>query len=310
MNGGAVDANFFGTFRIAPIAGRLLDEQHGEDNILRKAGTTTNPSIVLNESGARALGYADPADAIGQSPYWSRSGIMANGQFGRTEPSPSQIVGVVPDFTLGTIRNAIQPSVYYIDPHTSYVLLLKLDGQKIPETMRAIEDAWKQTANGRPMVGARFLSQLLNDLYADIRKQTKLFAAFSAVAIVVAALGLLGLAVFTAERQTREIGVRKCMGASRADILRFISWQFVRPVLIANLVAWPVAWFFMSRWLEGFAYHVALGPLRSCWPARWRWRLRSPPSWGTQCSSRARARSKRCGTSSWASSTSALRRAP
>src|SRR4029077_5532699 len=86
------------------------------------------------------------------------------------------------------------------------------------------------------------------------------FAAFSVVAIVVAALGLLGLAIFTAERRTREIGWRKRVGASRADILRFISWQFARPVLIANLIAWPAAWFFMRRWLEGFAYHVDVGP--------------------------------------------------
>ena len=260
VNGGAIDPDFFSTFGIVPIAGRLLDEQHGEDNILRTAGTIANPSIIQNESGARALGYANPADAVGKSPYWSRSGVMANGEFGRTEPLPSQIVGVVPDFTVGTIRNLIQPSAYYIDPQGSYVLVLKLDGQKIPETMRAIDAAWKVAATGRPMVGGQFLSQMLNAQYADIQRQTKLFAAFAAVAIVVAALGLLGLAVFTAERQTREIGVRKCMGASRMDILRFISWQFARPVLIANLVAWPVAYFFMRRWLEGFAYHIDLGP--------------------------------------------------
>jgi putative ABC transport system permease protein len=101
----------------------------------------------------------------------------------------------------------------------------------------------------------------MNDLYADILRQTKLFAGFSLVAIVVAAMGLLGLAIFTAQRRTREIGLRKVMGASRSDILRFIAWQFARPVLLANLIAWPVAWYFMRRWLEGFAYHVDLGPL-------------------------------------------------
>jgi len=105
------------------------------------------------------------------------------------------------------------------------------------------------------------MDQMLNGLYADILRQTKLFAAFSGVAIIVASLGLLGLAVFTAQSRTREIGLRKVMGASRSDILRFISWQFARPVLLANLVAWPLAWFFMQRWLEGFAYHVELGLL-------------------------------------------------
>jgi putative ABC transport system permease protein len=261
LNGGAIGSEFFGMFGIAPIAGRLFDDAHGEDNVLRKSGTTSNPSIILNESAARALGYTKPADAIGKSPFWSRSGVMANGQYGRTDPQPSQIVGVVPDFTIGSIRNLIQPSIYYIDPGNSYVLALKLDGAAIPETLGAINAAWKASADGRPMVGGQFLSQMLNTLYADIQRQSRLFAAFSAVAIVVAALGLLGLAVFTAERRTREIGVRKCMGASRGDILRFIGWQFARPVLIANLIAWPVAWFFMQRWLEGFAYHIDLGPL-------------------------------------------------
>jgi putative ABC transport system permease protein len=246
---------------ITPIAGRLLDDQHGEDNILRTAGATANPSLIVNESAARALGYANPADAVGKSPVWSRTGQKAGGQYGRLEPQASQIVGVVPDFSVGTIRNLIQPSAYYIDPYTSFMLVLKLDGQRMPETMRAIDAAWKKAADGRPMVGGQFVSQMLNEQYADIKRQTRLFGAFSIVAIVVAALGLLGLAVYTAERRTREIGVRKCMGASRMDILRFISWQFARPVLIANLIAWPVAYFFMHRWLEGFAYHVELGPL-------------------------------------------------
>jgi putative ABC transport system permease protein len=261
LNGGTVDKDFFATFGLQPLAGRLFDDSHGEDNVLVRAGDlTVQPSIILNESAARALGYARPEEAIGQSPYWTRSGTRANGQFGRSERLPSQIVGVVPDFTVGSIRSLIQPSVYYVDPHTSFMLALKLDGRRIPETMLALDAAWKKANGGKPMVNASFVSQVLDDLYLDIRRQTTLFAAFSAVAIAVAALGLLGLAVFTAERQTREIGVRKCLGASRADILKFIGWQFARPVLVANLLAWPVAWFFLHRWLEGFAYHVTLGP--------------------------------------------------
>ena len=260
MNAGAVDADFFDMFGIAPLAGRLFDAQHGEDNMLRKADATANPSIILNESAARALGYANPGDAVGKSRFWSRQGLI-KGRFDFIESQASQIVGVVPDFTVGSIRTLIEPTAYYIDPQTSFVLVLKFDGQTIPETMRALDAQWRQVTGGLPMVGGRFLNQILNDTYSDILRQTSLFAAFSAVAIIVAALGLLGLAVYAAERRTREIGVRKCMGASRLDILRFISWQFARPVLIANLIAWPIAWYFMRRWLEGFAYHVNLNPL-------------------------------------------------
>lgn len=260
INAGSADGALFDVFGVSPIAGRLFDEEHGEDNVLRRAGATTNPSIIVNESAARALGYANPADAVGQSPSWVRQGNRSDGRFAIFERQPSQIVGVVPDFGVGTIRSLIQPTVYYVDPHTSFTLVLRLDGQRIPETMRAIQAAWNSASGGLPMVGARFVSQMLDAQYADIQRQGGLFSAFSLVAIAVAALGLLGFAAFTAERRTREIGVRKCMGASRNDILRFIGWQFARPVLIANLLAWPVAWLLMRRWLQGFAYHVDLAP--------------------------------------------------
>jgi putative ABC transport system permease protein len=263
-----VDPQYFGMLGIAPIAGRLLDEQYGEDTVLVRPNTpasistpvptdTTNPSIVINESAARALGYANPKDAVGQYRRWQRRDFGPKGVV-VLDAQASKIVGVVPDFSLGSVRDRIEPMGYYIDPRNAFSVYLKLDGARIPETMRGIETAWRKASDGRPLNG-QFLSQVLNDLYADIQRQSTLFSAFSIVAVVVASLGLLGLAVFTAERRTREIGVRKAMGASRMDILRFISWQFARPVLIANLVAWPVAWFLMQRWLEGFAYHIDVG---------------------------------------------------
>jgi putative ABC transport system permease protein len=247
-------------FAITPIAGRLFDEQHGEDTLLATdAAASANPSLILNESAARVLGYAKPADAVGSTRYWQR-GELQDGQWHMLEAHGSQVVGVVSDFTVGSIRNTIEPTAYYVDPGMSFTLILKLDGNSMPETMPALEAAWKKATAGSPF-GGQFMSQIVSDRYADIQRQTKLFSAFSAVAIIVASLGLLGLAVFTADRRTREIGLRKVMGASRSDILRFIGWQFARPVLLANLLAWPCAWFFMRRWLEGFAYHVNLAPL-------------------------------------------------
>jgi putative ABC transport system permease protein len=260
-----VDTSYFRLLGIAPIAGRLFDEQYGKDTVLVGASAATagaaapNPSIVINAAAARALGYANPADAVGQDRRWSRRAIV-DGAVRILEPQASRIVGVVPDFSLGSIRERIEPMGYFIDPLNSFSLLVKLDGSRIPEAMRGVEAAARKVSGGAPFRG-RFLSQVLNDLYADVQRQSTLFSVFSVVAIVVAALGLLGLAIFTAERRTREIGVRKCMGASRRDILRFISWQFARPVLVANLLAWPLAWFVMRRWLEGFAYHVDLQPL-------------------------------------------------
>jgi putative ABC transport system permease protein len=122
-----------------------------------------------------------------------------------------------------------------------------------------VQALWSKTDDS-PLDGL-FLSQRVNELYADIKRESVIFSIFSGVAVAIAALGLLGLAVFTAERRTREIGLRKAMGASRWDILRFMGWQFARPVLWANLIGWPLAYLCMRRWLEGFAYHIELSPV-------------------------------------------------
>ena len=257
LNPGHIDTGFFDLFAIKPLAGRVFDDRHGEDSIAVDTAATKNPSIILNESGARAVGYANPRDALGKTLSWHRL-VASNNGVTPLEAQPSQVVGIVPDFTIGSVRDAVAPTVYYVQPQASFVLVLRLDGRRIPETMRSLEVEWKKAAAGGPLIG-QFMSQIVNERYADIQRQTKLFAAFSAVAIIVASLGIFGLAVYTAERRTREIGLRKVMGASRADILRFIGWQFAQPVLLANLLAWPFAWFFMRRWLDGFAYHVNLG---------------------------------------------------
>lgn len=260
LRAASVDVDHLRLLGIAPLVGRLHDRKHGEDMTLERGNDESqeNPSIVINEAAARALGYANPADAVGQYRRWVRPGTSGPGPRQRPDPRPSRIIGVIPDFSLASIRERIAPTGYFVDPLMSISLYLKLDGARIPETLRAVEATYK-TALGGVQFKRQFLNQVLADLYSDIRRQARLLAAFSAVALVVASLGLLGLAIFTAERRTHEIGVRKCMGASRADILRFLGWQFARPVLIAMVIAWPVAYFFMKRWLEGFAYHVDLG---------------------------------------------------
>jgi putative ABC transport system permease protein len=256
-----IDYNYFHLFGIKPVAGRLLAPDHGEDDVLRAGdGIADNPAIVLNESAVRALGFNSPQAAIGQYRRWTRPEIV-DSSARMTDGASSQIVGVVADFSIGSARDVIEPTAYYVDPRlASFALILELTGSQVPETLRTISELWARQDSSGPFEGM-FLSQYLEDLYADIVRQSKIFSAFSAVAVVIAALGLLGLAVFNAERQTKEIGLRKVMGASRLDILRFLGWQFARPVLWANLIAWPCAYILMQRWLEGFAYHVNLSLL-------------------------------------------------
>jgi len=259
MRGAGVDYGFFELFGVKPTAGRLFSQDRGEDDLLRSgADKSASPSFVVNETAARALGYATPQSAVHQYRIWSR----ITGDFEHMKNSQaqsSQLIGVVPDFSVGSVRDVIEPTVYFVDPDRFGFTVLRLDGRRIPEAMQAVKDLWNRTQN-TPFDGL-FLSERVNEIYGDIQRQSTLFSVFSAVAVVSASLGLLGLAVFTAERRTREIGLRKVMGASRWDILQFLGWQFARPVLWANVIAWPLAYVGMHRWLQGFAYHVDLSPL-------------------------------------------------
>jgi putative ABC transport system permease protein len=260
-----VDRSFLELFAVKPLAGRLFSEDRGEDNLLRDdPASQSNPSIVINEAGARALGYASAQAAVNQFGRWGR--ISFDGTTVKlAESASSQIIGVIPDFSVGSVRDVIEPTAYYVDPPNLNSIVLRFDGALIPETMRAVKALWAaqspMTQQASMPFDGIFLNQYVNDLYADIQRESAIFSAFSAVAVAIGSLGLLGLAVFTAERRTREIGLRKVMGASRWDILRFLGWQFARPVLWANLIAWPLAFGFMQHWLDGFAYHVNLSPL-------------------------------------------------
>jgi putative ABC transport system permease protein len=257
-----IDYGYFDLFGITPVAGRLLAQDHGADDVLRDGDNRPeNPSVVLNESAVQALGFKSPQAAIGQAVRWTRPAIVDGDAAMTDTATASEIVGVVPDFSIGSIRDVIEPTAYYADPTlSSYALLVRLDGSALPETLRAIKELWGRQNPQAPFEGM-FLSQYLQDLYSDIARQAELFSGFSSIAVVIAAFGLLGLAMFTVERRTKEVALRKVMGASRADILRFLSWQFARPVLWANAIAWPCAYLFTRRWLEGFAYHVGISPL-------------------------------------------------
>lgn len=254
-----IDAGFFELHGLKPIAGRFFSRDKGEDMVLDRPGVSPNvqPPIVLNESGARQLGFSNPADAVGKTFSWTR--WSASTAPGILPPSnPSRVIGIVPDFTLGSIREPIQPAIYFVDPNAaSQLVLAKLDGAKIPETLGAIEQIWKRSKQAGPPDHI-FESQAVQDLYRDITTQGTALAICAGLAIGIACLGLFALAAFTTERRTKEIGVRKAMGAETKDIVRLLLWQFTKPVLLANLIAWPLAFWAMDHWLAGFAYRVDL----------------------------------------------------
>ena len=254
-----VDFGFFDVYGIKPLAGRLFDPQRPADAFI--AGAARNPPVVINQTAMRKLGFATPEAAIGHIVQFHFHADL-NKPFGKDPALPSQIIGVVPDFTFGTMRKPISATLYMVGPKVSYyaaALNLKLDGRNTPETLRAIDQVWRRLEPGQP-VQRMFANLFTLRLYIDTLIQGAVIAIAAGVALTIAALGLFALSAYTTERRTKEIGVRKAMGASARDILGLLIWQFTQPVLWANLIAWPVSFLVLNAWLKGFAYHVDVAP--------------------------------------------------
>jgi putative ABC transport system permease protein len=245
-----VDFGYLELYGLRPLSGRFFEESHGADFLSPDAPPSFQPNVVINETARQQLGFRNSAEAVGKTVSWARGADLS-------APLPSTIIGVAPDFSATASRAKIDPEIYLVDPSALDTLNVKLDGRKIPETIASIDRLWKERNASRP-ISRVFLDQLMQSQYVDVIRQGIIFAAFSGLALFLACLGLFGLAAFATERRIKEIGIRKAMGASSADIVRLFVWEFSQPVLWANLIAWPIAYYCANRWLNGFAYHVNL----------------------------------------------------
>jgi putative ABC transport system permease protein len=256
-----VDPEFFETMGIQLLAGRLFDENRPADNLnlpyppqeaAQRALVQRGANVVINELAARRMGFRNPADAVGKT---VQAGFVEN-EYGIV---PTRIIGVVRDSRFRSIREPIDPIMFSWDNSGAGVLLVRHDGRDPQGVRSRLEQAWKRLAPDVPF-GGEFSEDRILELYQAEEARAKVFAGFAFLAVIVACLGLFGLAAFTAERRTKEIGIRKVLGARTRDIIRLLAWQFSKPVIIANLIAWPVAWLAMRSWLNGFDARIDLGP--------------------------------------------------
>jgi putative ABC transport system permease protein len=256
-----VDDGFFDAMGLRLVAGRWFDRTRPADDMSlpfpataesQRALAARGANVVITELAAERLGFRDVGQAVGKT---LRAGLVEN-EFGLV---PVTIVGVVRDARFRSMREPLDPIMFQntrTGQHSHMIVRFQGD----PAAVRAgVEGVWKQVASDVPF-NADFSEDVITELYRAEDARAKTFAAFAILAVVVACLGLFGLAAFTAERRTKEIGIRKVLGARTRDIVRLLAWQFSKPVLVANLIAWPVAYLVMWDWLDTFDARVDLGP--------------------------------------------------
>jgi putative ABC transport system permease protein len=237
----------FALLGVAPVAGSLsLLPPEGEEEIER---------VVLNETAVQRFGLGSQPAAIGKVISVPSDRRGPPGDYIR-----ARIVAVVPDFSVQSIEAPINATIYYDRPHAvdgPGLVMIKLAGHDIPETLAAIDRLWRQTGQQQP-IERKFVSDHVEALYEDLNRGAWIFGLFSGVAALLAATGIAGMAIATVERRTKEIGIRKALGARTDQVLILLLARLSRPVLWANLIAWPCAWWLMRDWLNGFAYRVPL----------------------------------------------------
>jgi len=248
-----VDTNFFDFFGVVPIAGRLFSDTISSDQLVfpnsdeQIEGTLTF-AILLNESALAKFGFSGAEQALGQ---------VIGFPVSADDVAQGTVVGVVPDLMVRSAETAPLASLFLSEQSILDTMTLRIRSGQEEQTLAAIDKVWAEVVPGTP-VNRSMIEDDISAYYTDEDKQLIMFIYFSILAISIAALGLYGLSAFSAERRTKEIGIRKILGARIVDIVVLLVWQFSVPVLTANLIAWPIAYYFMNDWLLGYAYRIDL----------------------------------------------------
>ncbi|MFD0765071.1 ABC transporter permease [Mucilaginibacter lutimaris] len=228
-----VDFDYLNQFKIKIVAGRPFSRDF--------ISTDTSQAMILNEEAVKLFGYKSPQEAIGRRfKQWGREG---------------KIVGVMKDFHFRSLQEKIKPLSMRVELGGFNLVSVKVDAKNLPATLAAIEAKWKEVIPNRPF-SYYFLDEFFDRQYRAEQRFGKLFLNFAILAIAISCLGLLGLASYSTYQRTREIGIRKVLGASTSGIVNMLSSDFMKLVGISFLIASPVAWYFMHKWLQDFAYRI------------------------------------------------------
>jgi putative ABC transport system permease protein len=226
INANAIDKDFIPLMKMRIVQGNNFTGSPAD-----------SAHYILNETAIRQAGIKDP---IGKSfMLWNKKGT---------------IIGVVKDFNYESLKTAIAPAIFYYDP-AGWAMYVKTTGKDAPKAIAAAQKVWKGYASEFPFEYS-FLDDDFNRMYKDDQRTGTLFNVFAIAAILISCLGLFGLATYTAQVKTKEIGIRKVLGASVTSLIRTLSKEFIVLVLTAFVIATPLAWYFMSKWLQDFAYRT------------------------------------------------------
>jgi len=229
-----VDYDYFDVMNIGFVAGR---------NFSRDFKTDATEAFILNEEGVRRTGLESP---VGKSfSLYDKKG---------------HIIGVIRDANFGSLHHPINPQVFHVLSNLQQAwgygaIIVKINGEKTTEALSTLKRYW-QKINPHTPFEYHFLDETYDNLYKTERRVNVIFNYFSCLAIFISCLGLFGLALFTANKRTKEIGIRKVLGASVSNIVSLLSFQFIKWVLLANFIALPVAYFLMNKWVQNFAYQI------------------------------------------------------
>jgi ABC-type antimicrobial peptide transport system permease subunit len=228
-----VDYDYLKTMQMDIVKGRNFSLSHSSDS---------TSAVIINEAAARKFGWANP---VGK-------------QF---EGTPNKtVIGVVKDFNFFSLHSKIGPLIMSINPDQFYYLMIRVKPENLPATISFINKTWAGVVPDKPF-DYSFLDQHFNEIYKNDERTGQMFGFFSTLAILIACLGLFGLAAYTGEQRIKEIGVRKVLGASVTNIVFLISKDFIKLVIISGIIAVPISYFAMNSWLQDFAYRVKIGPV-------------------------------------------------